>query len=307
MGDLLDGYRRRGDGPFLAWDEMFDARRLSARRTTARSTSRCRRRRAADFDERCSTRDRVFRDRGITFAYLGEERPFPLDLVPRVVSAAEWATIELGVRQRVLRARAVPRRRVRTGRRSCATASCPAGSSSRRRTSIARSHGIDPPGEVRVHVAGIDLVRDGEGRLRVLEDNLRTPSGISYVVENRRAMTHVFPELFASHRVRPVSDYPTRLLGALRATAPTGSRRSERRRAHARRAQRRVLRALVPRPPDGCRARRGSRPLLPRQRRVHAHDRRRGAGRRHLPPHRRRVPRPAPLPPRLGDRLRRAC
>ena len=82
--------------------------------------------------------------------------------------------------------------------------------------------GVEPAGDVRVHVAGIDLVRDGDGRLRVLEDNVRTPSGISYVVENRRAMTHVFPELFASHRVRPVADYPARLLEVLRATAPTG-------------------------------------------------------------------------------------
>ena len=82
--------------------------------------------------------------------------------------------------------------------------------------------GVEPAGDVRVHVAGIDLVRDGEGSLRVLEDNVRTPSGISYVVENRRAMTHVFPELFASHRVRPVANYPARLLEVLRVTAPTG-------------------------------------------------------------------------------------
>ena len=71
-------------------------------------------------------------------------------------------------------------------------------------------------------MAGVDLVRDGAGRFRVLEDNLRTPSGISYVIENRRAMTHVFPELFASHRIRRVADYPQRLLEAFRATAPPG-------------------------------------------------------------------------------------
>ena len=82
--------------------------------------------------------------------------------------------------------------------------------------------GLDAAGGVRVHVAGIDLVRDDAGSFRVLEDNLRTPSGISYVVENRRAMTHVFPELFASHRIRRVADYPQQLLEALRATAPAG-------------------------------------------------------------------------------------
>jgi len=82
--------------------------------------------------------------------------------------------------------------------------------------------GLDPIGGVRIHVAGIDLVRDDAGSFRVLEDNLRTPSGISYVIENRRAMTHVFPELFASHRIRRVADYPLRLLEAFRATAPQG-------------------------------------------------------------------------------------
>jgi uncharacterized circularly permuted ATP-grasp superfamily protein len=79
---------------------------------------------------------------------------------------------------------------------------------------------LAPPNGVRVHVAGIDLIRDAEGKYRVLEDNLRTPSGISYVIENRRAMTHVFPELFASYRVRAVADYPVYLLAALRAAAP---------------------------------------------------------------------------------------
>jgi uncharacterized circularly permuted ATP-grasp superfamily protein len=83
--------------------------------------------------------------------------------------------------------------------------------------------GFQPPGGVRVHVAGIDLVRDRDGRFLVLEDNLRCPSGISYVVENRRAMTQIFPDLFRSHRVRPVADYPSRLLDALRATAPAGA------------------------------------------------------------------------------------
>jgi uncharacterized circularly permuted ATP-grasp superfamily protein len=71
-----------------------------------------------------------------------------------------------------------------------------------------------------VHVSGVDLIRDEQGAFRVLEDNLRTPSGVSYVVENRRAMARTFPELLATHRVRPVSDYPARLLAALQAAAP---------------------------------------------------------------------------------------
>ncbi|MGH9268961.1 MAG: circularly permuted type 2 ATP-grasp protein, partial [Acidimicrobiales bacterium] len=176
---------------------------------------------ADDFAARCANRDRSLRDQGITFSFSGEERPFPLDLVPRVLSATEWATIEAGVAQRVRALEAflgdvygpgaifdaglVPRTLI---------------------TSSAHFHraaaGIQPPNGVRIHVAGIDLARDRDGRFYVLEDNLRTPSGISYVIENRRTMAHVFPELFASHRVRPVDAYPARLLGALRAAAPNG-------------------------------------------------------------------------------------
>ena len=129
-----------------------------------------------DFEERCAARDRAFHDQGITFQLSGEERPFPLDLVPRIIAADEWATIESGVRQRVLALErfladvygpgeiladgVVPRRLV--------------ASSSHFHRCVA---GIDPAGGVRVHVAGIDLVRDGAGAFRVLEDNLRTPVG----------------------------------------------------------------------------------------------------------------------------------
>ena len=125
--------------------------------------------------------------------------------------------------------------------------------------------GIDPPNGVRVHVSGIDLVRGADGEFRVLEDNLRTPSGISYVVENRRTMARVFPELFASHRVRPVDSYPARLLEALRAATPTGVGRPHRGRAHPRRLQLGLLRARLPGPPDGRGAGRGPRPGLPRR------------------------------------------
>ena len=215
MGDLLDGYT-----PERAWDEMFvgpDEPRshYQSLHQVLGTLSR------DDFELRCAARDRAFHDQGITFSHSGEERPFPLDLVPRIIDAAEWAVVEAGVRQRVLALErfladvygpgeiladgVVPRRLV--------------ASSSHFHRCVA---GLDPAGGVRVHVAGIDLVRDGAGSFRVLEDNLRTPSGISYVVENRRAMTHVFPELFASHRIRRVADYPPRLLEAFRATAPPG-------------------------------------------------------------------------------------
>ena len=90
------------------------------------------------------------------------------------------------------------------------------------RSHFARAaHGVRPPGGVYCHVAGCDLVRDGDGTWKVLEDNVRTPSGISYVLENRVAMTRLVPQLFQHHRVRPVDHYPQLLLAGLRAVAPS--------------------------------------------------------------------------------------
>jgi uncharacterized circularly permuted ATP-grasp superfamily protein len=214
MGDLLDGYSPPG------WDEMFDSPGVP-HRTCAPLHEALQALPAEEFQRRCLASDRAFRDQGVTFSLSGEERPFPLDLVPRVISAEEWAVVEEGVAQRVralerfladvyghqqiLRDGVVPTHIVTSA------------------THFQRqAFGFEPPNGVRIHVAGIDLARGREGRFYVLEDNLRTPSGISYVIENRRTMARVFPELFASHRVRPVDSYPARLLEALRAASPEG-------------------------------------------------------------------------------------
>ncbi|HEV7978560.1 circularly permuted type 2 ATP-grasp protein [Amycolatopsis sp.] len=172
----------------------------------------------SDLTARASALDRAMVDQGITFSLSGQERPFPLDLVPRVVAAQEWSKLERGVAQRVraleafladvygdkqiLRDGVLPRRLIT----SCAHFQ-------------REAFGINPPNGVRIHVSGVDLVRDEEGTFRVLEDNLRNPSGVSYVMENRRTMARVFPDLFAQHRVRPVGDYASHLLRALRAAA----------------------------------------------------------------------------------------
>ncbi|WP_192827535.1 circularly permuted type 2 ATP-grasp protein [Mycolicibacterium aromaticivorans] len=175
---------------------------------------------AEELEARAEALGRAFIDQGITFSLSGQERPFPLDLVPRVISAAEWSRLERGITQRVkalemylddiygdqeiLRDGVIPRRLI---------------------TSCEHFHrqaaGISPPNGVRIHVAGIDLVRDAQGTFRVLEDNLRSPSGVSYVMENRRTMARVFPNLFATHRVRAVGDYSSHLLRALRNAAAT--------------------------------------------------------------------------------------
>ena len=165
----------------------------------------------------------LFVQQGITFDATGEEgpvkdRPFPLDLVPRIIPGEEWDELERGLVQRIralnrfiddvyherdiVHAGVVPWRLIVS------------------RSHFARSvHGVRPPGGVYCHVAGCDLVRDGDGSWKVLEDNVRTPSGISYVLENRVAMTRLVPELFQRHRVRPVDHYPQLLLAALRSVA----------------------------------------------------------------------------------------
>src|SRR5919199_1024743 len=172
-------------------------------------------------------RDGIFMQQGITFDAAGpdadgpvRDRPFPLDLVPRIIPAAEWTTIKRGLAQRiralnafvddVYHAREIVREGIVPWRLVVS------------RSHFARAvHGIRPPGGVYTHVAGCDLVRDSDGTWKVLEDNVRTPSGISYVLENRVAMTRLVPELFAHYRVRPVDHYPQLLLAALRAVAPS--------------------------------------------------------------------------------------
>src|SRR5579875_3039820 len=164
----------------------------------------------------------AFTDRGVTFDYAGEERPFPLDLVPRIIDAAEWDHVSRGVRQRVLALEAFLADVYGPGR-VFADGVMPwrvVFGSRHFRREVA---GLTPPNGVRVHIAGIDLIRDEQGAFRVLEDNVRVPSGVSYVLENRLAMTRTFPALFAEQHVSPVEEYPARLLAALRAAAPPRS------------------------------------------------------------------------------------
>jgi uncharacterized circularly permuted ATP-grasp superfamily protein len=216
MADLFEDYRL---GP--GWDEMFATAGMP-RETYETLHATLQPLSSADLGVRAGVLARAFLDQGITFALKGVERPFPLDIVPRIVDAAEWAVVETGVAQRiraleafladvygageVLAAGLVPRAVVVTSAHFHREAA-----------------GIVPPNGVRVHVAGVDLIRDEVGTFRVLEDNVRVPSGVSYVIENRRAMSHVLPEVFAATRIRPVESYPSQLLRALQAAAPAGA------------------------------------------------------------------------------------
>jgi uncharacterized circularly permuted ATP-grasp superfamily protein len=225
MADLFEGYataapKRRGAPP---WDEMFadPASSGSAREAYRDIHGALARMTQAELRGRTEALASSYLAQGVTFDFAGEERPFPLDAVPRVIEQAEWAHVEAGVRQRV---RALerfladvygPQLAVRDG-------VIPA----RILTSSTHFHrgaaGIEPANGVRIQVSGIDLIRDEHGAWRVLEDNVRVPSGVSYVISNRRVMAQTLPELFVSMRVRPVGEYPQRLLQALRAAAPDG-------------------------------------------------------------------------------------
>ncbi|HEU5318419.1 MAG TPA: circularly permuted type 2 ATP-grasp protein [Chloroflexota bacterium] len=166
-----------------------------------------------------------FQSRGITFAVNqdaeGVEKIMPFDLVPRILTAEEWTTIERGLEQRV-RALNLFLHDVYHHQRILADGVIPTALVLGARGYRREFQGLDVRHDVYTHVVGSDLVRDANGTFHVLEDNLRTPSGVSYVVENRRTLKRVWPQLFVDYDVRPVEGYPQDLLDVLRAIAPEG-------------------------------------------------------------------------------------
>jgi uncharacterized circularly permuted ATP-grasp superfamily protein len=169
--------------------------------------------------------ERLLLQMGITFNVYadsaGTERIFPFDLVPRIISAEEWAWIERGLEQRIhalnefiddiyhdqkiLKDGVIPAEVILSAasyRPQC--------------------HGLNPPRRIWCHIAGIDLVRNSDGQIYVLEDNLRVPSGVSYVLENREVLKRTFPQVFEGLAIRPVNEYPSRLLEMLESLAPAG-------------------------------------------------------------------------------------
>jgi uncharacterized circularly permuted ATP-grasp superfamily protein len=177
-----------------------------------------------ELERRERVRDRLFHTQGITFTVYGDdagvERTFPMDLLPRIIPADEWAHIEQGVIQRVT---AMNRflEDLYVGEQAAVHDGVVPRWLLRSAEGLRReAFGIPVPHEARCLVSGVDLVRDRHGTYRVLEDNLRNPSGISYVLENRAAMTRVLPVAFASQHVRPVDHYGPLLLKALREVAP---------------------------------------------------------------------------------------
>jgi uncharacterized circularly permuted ATP-grasp superfamily protein len=214
MPDLFEGYDAGA-----AYDEMFDA--TSLREPYRRLVESLQHLSRADLVNRLETLQNSYLDQGVTFDIGGEERAFPLDVLPRVIELDTWATIEAGVQQRV-RALESFLADVYDAGQVFSDGVIPRGVVTTSAHFHREAAGVRPPNGVRIHVAGIDLVRDEQGEFRVLEDNVRVPSGVSYVMTNRRAIASTLPEPFADHRVRPVAGYPQRLLGALRSAAPAG-------------------------------------------------------------------------------------
>jgi len=169
--------------------------------------------------------DLIFRRVGITFAVYGNdagtERLIPFDIIPRIITAAEWKKVESGLvqrvkalnmfihdiyhEQRIIKAGLIPPEQIF------------ANAQYRR-----EMQDVEVNSNIYAHIAGVDIVRAAQGEFYVLEDNLRVPSGVSYMLENRKMMMRLFPELFARHKVAPVAHYPDMLLDNLRSVAPTG-------------------------------------------------------------------------------------
>lgn len=170
--------------------------------------------------------DLIFRRVGITFAVYGEEsgteRLIPFDIVPRVITAAEWKTLEAGLRQRV-QALNMFLKDIYNEQKILATGLIPPEQIFNNEQYRPEMQGVKVAGDIYAHIAGVDVVRAGEGEFYVLEDNLRVPSGVSYMLENRKMMMRLFPELFARNRVAPVEHYPDNLLENLRSVSPQNS------------------------------------------------------------------------------------
>jgi uncharacterized circularly permuted ATP-grasp superfamily protein len=215
MADVFDDYELGA-----AWDEMV-ARDGSVRSAYAAVHESLQRSGAADLRSGQDALARTYLNQGVTFDVGGEERPFPTDILPRVIDAQSWATIDQGVRQRVRTLEAFLADVY--GRGSVFTDGVLPRHLVTSSTNFKReAYGLEPANGVRVHVSGIDLIRDEQGTFRVLEDNVRVPSGVSYVLANRVAMRQQWADVLSKIRLRPVSQYPQRLLAALRAAAPRG-------------------------------------------------------------------------------------
>jgi len=198
-GQVLPHYRQ-----YASWLASMPPERIAQKRTEA---------------------EVMFHRVGITFAVYGEEagaeRLIPFDLVPRIIPASDWQILEAGLKQRV-RALNLFLRDIYHEQAILGEGIIPSAKVLNNSQYRPEMRGMNVPGDVYAHVAGVDIVRAGSGEFYVLEDNLRVPSGVSYMVENRKMMMRLFPELFGEQQIAPVEHYPDLLRETLRAVAPQG-------------------------------------------------------------------------------------
>jgi uncharacterized circularly permuted ATP-grasp superfamily protein len=217
LEDLLLGYGCT-DG---IWDEMCDTSQIRAH--YSKVFSALKELDVAALQQKDRLAGELFMNQGITFTVYsdnaGIERIFPFDIIPRIITGLEWDHVESGIKQRlkalnlflkdiyneqlIIKDKVVP---------AALIASCP--------HYTREVYGIKVPHDIYVHISGIDLIRGDDGSFYVLEDNLRTPSGVSYMLENREVTKRIFPELLASNHVRRVSNYPLLLHEILQQLAP---------------------------------------------------------------------------------------
>lgn len=203
------------------WDEMYDDKQVRVQYQNIfdflRSIP------GEELNKKEELAKKLFMSQGVTFTVYssgeGIEKIFPFDIIPRIITASEWHFIEKGIKQRlsalnlflkdvyhqqfILKDGIVPVELVY---------SCP--------HYLREMQGLSIPHDIYVHIAGIDLIRDNDGTIYVLEDNLRTPSGVSYMIENREITKRIFPDLIPQNFVRPVTQYPNILYKNLLALSP---------------------------------------------------------------------------------------
>jgi len=205
--DEMNGYGGEVREPYLTVDRWLQSQQVE------------------DLRRKSCEAESLFRRTGITFAVYGDgaatERLIPFDIIPRILSASEWRRLAAGIEQRVRALNAfiydIYHRQeiIRAGR-------IPEDLIVQNAAFLPEMMCVEPARGVYAHVIGIDIVRTSENEFFVLEDNTRTPSGVSYMLENREAMMHMFPELFARNRVAAIEDYPDNLRLTLESMAPAG-------------------------------------------------------------------------------------
>ncbi|PLS20892.1 circularly permuted type 2 ATP-grasp protein [Neptunicoccus cionae] len=194
-------------GPYVHYDDWFDKQNNER------------------FAKKSQEAEAFFRRTGITFNVYGqqdaEERLIPFDLVPRIISSREWTKLSKGIEQRI-RALNAFLHDIYNRQEILRAGVIPIDLIAQNDAFLPQMMDFSPPGNIYTHIVGTDIVRTGEDDFFVLEDNARTPSGVSYMLENRETMLQMFPELFSAIPVQPVSDYPKNLRRSLEASAPRG-------------------------------------------------------------------------------------